>query len=360
MTAKLETDPKKPPTAELRIAVVGAGLIGRRHIERIVASQNCTLAAVVDAAPAAQEIAARAASPYFKTLEALLSDMSPDGIILATPNKVHVEQGIICLEANITTLIEKPVADNLQDGLKLQEAAKQSTATVLVGHHRAHSPIMREAQALVRGGTLGNLVAVTGSAMFYKPDDYFEAAPWRTQVGGGPMLINLIHDIHNLRMLCGEIDAVQAFASSKARGFPVEDTVAISLRFASGVLGTFLLSDTAAAARSWEQTAREDSSYPSYPDEDCYLIAGTRGSLAIPTMRLKTYSNEQSWWQPFSSSQLNVARVDPLAEQLEHFCEVIRGNTDPLVSLYDGLQNIRVVEAIVKAANTGGVVRLAS
>ena len=66
-------------------------------------------------------------------------------------------------------------------------------------------------------------------------------------------------------MLCGDIVAVQAFSSHATRGFPVEDTVAINLRFASGALGTFMLSDTAACARSWEQTTQENKDYSTYP-----------------------------------------------------------------------------------------------
>jgi predicted dehydrogenase len=89
-------------------------------------------------------------------------------------------------------------------------------------------------------------------------------------------------------MLCGEIVAVQAFSSHATRRFPVEDTVAINVHFANGALGTFMLSDTAACARSWEQTSQENKAYSTYPDEDCYVVAGTFGSLSVPTMRLKT------------------------------------------------------------------------
>ena len=69
-------------------------------------------------------------------------------------------------------------------------------------------------------------------------------------------------------------------------------------RFANGALGTFLLSDTAGSARSWEQTSRENTSYSSYDDEDAYHIVGTQGSLSVPTMRMKIFEGERSWWEP--------------------------------------------------------------
>jgi predicted dehydrogenase len=166
--------------------------------------------------------------------------------------------------------------------------------------------------------------------------------------------------VHSLRMLCGEIVAVQAFASHATRGFAVEDTVAINLRFASGALGSFMLSDTAACARSWEQTSQENKSYPSYGDEDCYVIAGTNGSLSVPTMRLKTYprAEDRSWWKPFEVGVVSVVRDDPLKHQLEHFGAVVRGEAAPLVSARDGLANLRVTEAIVAAALAGSTIEL--
>jgi len=331
-----------------RIAVAGAGTIGRAHIAALRASPSCELAAIVDPSPAAHAT--------FSSLEELLERDRPDGVVLATPNPLHVPQALRCIEAGVPVLLEKPIATTVADAEKVVNAA----GTVLVGHHRAHSPIMAKASEVVDSGALGRIVAVTGSALFCKPPEYFADAPWRREPGGGPILINMIHEVHNLRMLCGEIVAVQAIASSAVRGFPVEDTVAIGLQFANGALGSFMLSDTAACARSWEQTSRENPAYPSYDDEDCYVIAGTNGSLSVPTMRLKTYARpeDRSWWKPFRLGKAEMTRADPIARQMEHFGAVVRGEAKPLVSARDGLENLRVIEAITHAARSGATVRL--
>jgi len=156
---------------------------------------------------------------------------------------------------------------------------------------------------------------------------------------------------------------VQAFTSSATRNYAVEDTAAIALRFASGALGTFLLSDTAASDRSWEHTSGEDPRYAkAHTDEDdCYIVAGTFGSLAIPTMRLQRYPSaaDQSWHKALEKTVIPLDVVDPLERQMAHFAEVIRGKAKPLVGARDGLQNLRVVDAIVEAATTGRVMSTA-
>jgi predicted dehydrogenase len=230
---------------------------------------------------------------------------------------------------------------------------------VLTGHHRNYSPIMAKAREIVQSGVLGPIVAVAGTALFYKPDDYFDlGGGWRREPGGGPILLNLIHEVNNLQSLVGDVVRVQATTSSATRGFPVEDTAAMVFTFANGALGTFLLSDTAASARSWEQTSQENTSYPTYPDEDCYHIAGTTGSLSVPTMRLKVFPGTASWWEPFETSTVEVERSDPLANQIGHFADVIRGKAEPICSGRDGLKSLLVVDAVVESARTGQPVDL--
>ena len=346
--------------SKTRIAVAGAGYIGMAHIGVLRASSTCELSAVVDPSPAAQVQAQAAGVPLYKSLAELFAKSRPDGVVLATPNQLHVPQALECIEARLPMLLEKPIAPTVAEAQQLVAAADRARAKVLIGHHRAHSPIMAKAREVVASGVLGQLVAVTGSATFLKPDQYFADGPWRREPGGGPILLNMIHEVHSLRMLCGEIVAVQAFTSNATRGFAVEDTVAINLRFASGALGSFMLSDTAACARSWEQTSQENKAYPSYDDEDCYVISGTNGSLSVPTMRLKTYPRPQdrSWWKPFEVGVVGMVRDDPLKHQIEHFGAVVRGQAEPLVSARDGLANLRVTQAIVAAAKASGTIEI--
>lgn len=345
---------------KIRIAVAGAGLIGQAHIKVLGSSPSCMLLAVVDPSPAAVEVAVKAGVPLYKTIDELLSANRPDGLILATPNQLHVSQALQCMEAKLPILLEKPIATTVAEGEKIVAMVAATNAKVLIGHHRAHSPIMAKAKEVIDSGKLGKLVAFMGSATFFKPDHYFVDAPWRKELGAGPILINMIHEVHNMRMMFGEIVAVQALGSHAIRGFAVEDTVTINLRFANGALGTFMLSDTAASAKSWEQTSQENKSYASYDDEDCYVITGTHGTLSVPTMRLKSYANDEgrSWWKAFDATVVSIVREDPLKLQIEHFCAVIRGETQPLVSANDGLQNLRVIEAIFESTKTGQIVEL--
>jgi predicted dehydrogenase len=344
--------PEEYQMSQVSIAVAGAGLIGRRHINEVRDSAAATLAAIVDPV-----VTGNYGVPVYPTLADLFAAGKPDGIILATPNQLHVQGGLECVDAGVPVIVEKPIGQTVKEATALVEAAEAAKVPLLTGHHRQYSPIMTKAREVVRSGVLGPIVAVMGSALFYKPDDYFDVGGgWRRMPGGGPILLNLIHEINNLMSLVGDVMAVQAMTSNSTRGFPVEDTAAMVLRFANGALGTFLLSDTAGSARSWEQTSQENTDYPTYDDEDAYVIAGTTGSLAVPTMRLKVFPGARSWYAPFETSTLTLDRGDPLANQIEHFAAVIRGEAQPIVSGRDGLNTLRVTEAISEAATTGQLV----
>jgi predicted dehydrogenase len=150
--------------------------------------------------------------------------------------------------------------------------------------------------------------------------------------------------------VCGEIDEVRALVSNTTRGFKVEDTAAIALRFSNGALGTLTVSDAVPAPWSWELASGENPLYPRQ-EASCYFFSGTQGALSVPDMTLFSYGEKKGWYAPLAKRTIEVAREDPQARQLRHFCRVVRGEEAPRIDGADATRTLAVVEAIRKAAH---------
>lgn len=347
--------------ASLRFLISGPGLIGKQHARLVSARPDCVLAVIV--APPTDEnraFATKFGAKFYTDVGQALQAESIDAAIISSPNVWHYRQALSCIEKTIPVLVEKPITDEIEDARKLADFADASKVPVLVGHHRTYSPLLDAASSFINSPRFGRLVAFQGAALFYKPEQYFKDGEWRTKKGGGPILINLIHEIGLMRHFCGEIRTVVAVASNKVRGFDVEDTVGITFEFESGAIGNFLLSDTAASNRSWEMTSGENPAYPHDRSGNCYHFAGTNGSLDFPTMKARYYATDaaRSWWNDFEFEKIAFIPTDPLELQLQHFTEVVRSGVQPLVSARDGYRNMLVIEAIMRSIETRAVVEL--
>ena len=335
----------------VRLAVVGAGLIGRRHADHIAAEPGARLGAIVDPSAAGRNEAERLGARWLPTLGDLLETDRPDGIVIATPNATHLSLALQAIAAGVPSLVEKPLATTTLEGEQLVAAAEQADVPLLVGHHRRHNPMVVKAKEIIESGRLGRVLTLHGMVWLMKPDSYFDVA-WRREATAGPVLLNLIHDIDLFRHFCGQIVSAQAFSASNVRGFEAEETAAVILRFESGALGTVNVSDSVVAPWSWELTTGENPAFPRQ-GESCYQIAGTHGALAIPQLDVWSHPGRRSWWEPLARERVPFTPDDPLRRQISQFCAVIRGEEPPLVSGRDGLEALRVVEAVRHSALTG-------
>jgi len=345
--------------ARLRIGVAGAGLIGRKHIEvlRTGGADDYELAGVADISPAAAAAGQALGYDVYPSLGALLTRGRPDGVVIALPNQLHLEAGLACVAAGAAILVEKPVADTVEAALTLATAAEAAGVVTLTGHHRRHNPIMRRAAALIGEGAIGRPVAATSIWLLHKPKGYHDLA-WRREPGGGPVLINAIHEIDSLRMLLGDVETVQAADSNAVRGFVVEDTAAAILRFKSGVLGALILSDTVSSPWAWETTSGENPAFPR-TGQDSVFIGGTAGSLAIPSLDLRRHdAGGADWRQPLTQTRAHIAPADPYVEQMRHFAAVIRGEAESALPIRDGAVTLATTIAITEAARTGSPVHV--
>ncbi|MVW90234.1 gfo/Idh/MocA family oxidoreductase [Pseudomonas sp. PB101] len=342
---------------KIPIGVIGAGLIGKTHIERAMAADNVELVGIADPSPAAQALAASLGVPWFEHYSAMLQVAKPRGVVVATPNVTHADVAVDCLTQKVAVLVEKPIADTLENARRICAAAAANGVPALVGHQRRYNPIMRQAKSIVDAGLLGRPVSVTALCTWLKPEEYFETS-WRRQVGGGPVLINLIHDIDLLRFLFGEIESLQAITSNRIRHFEVEDTAAVMLRFRNGALGTVSVSDTTAAPWNWDLSAGEAERFARQDDVNSHFFSGTEGSLTLPRLELWRYRDNPGW-QDAITVERSVPHIGcPYAEQMRHFCAVIEGLEQPVCSAEDGLRTLEATLAVHAASRSGGSVQL--
>ena len=347
-------------TTPAKIAIAGAGMIGKRHAEAIRMSPEASLHSIVDPSDAGRAYAHEIGARWQASLAALFADPgpdgTPDGVIIATPNQIHVENALACIAAGVPALIEKPLATDLDAGRDLVAAGERAGVPLLTGHHRRHNPLIAAAKQQIADGLLGSIVSVHGMFWLMKPENYFDTG-WRREPGAGPVMLNLVHDIDLMRHLVGEIASVQALASNAVRGHAVEETAVLLIRFDNGVLGTFNVSDTIVAPWSWELTAAENPVYPP-TGQSCYFIGGTHGSMELPNARIWTNPAERSWFEPIAATTHPASREDPLLRQITQFARVIRGQEPPLVSAEEGLKTLQVIDAVQRSMRSGLAVTL--
>ncbi|MEN5278404.1 Gfo/Idh/MocA family oxidoreductase [Brucella sp. TWI432] len=342
----------------IAVAVIGAGAIGRTHIDTLGRMEGMRLAALVDPAPSGRALAESLGVPCLPDVDALIASGLVQAAIVATPNETHLPVSEVLLRAGIPVLLEKPVAESLSSAQSLIAVVEETGVPLLVGHHRRHNPIVQAAHAAIHAGRIGQLVMASVTCTLAKPASYFDAA-WRRAPGaGGPLLINLVHEVDLLRYFFGEVASVKAITSHKVRGFAVEDTAAVALRFASGGLATLCISDAAVGPWAWDLTSGENPArFPVHP-VSAHHYAGSRAGLSLPDLTLWGAEGEPDWTRPLSGTALPVETTDPYQAQLLHFAELVRSGGAPLVNVRDATANLIVLDAIRSAAESGEAVNV--
>ena len=336
----------------ITIGVIGAGLIGRKHLRKLAERSDYDLVGIADV-DIDQVAAEHPKTRVFADYRQLLDETRPTAVIIASPNQLHAETGIECARRGIDILIEKPVTDTLESAAALLTEVRNSGIKSLVGHHRRHHLQVKTLKALLGEGRIGDIVGVSAIWATHKPADYFKTAPWRTEAGGGPILINLIHEIDFLRFTIGEIVAVEAIASNRQRGFAVEDAAAALIEFDNGALGTFFISDSVVSPWTMEQGLGEAVEFP-FSGQGSYRLMGRRGSLEFPNLvQWAQAGGAQDWNQPIHAQHIHAGTIDPYVAQLDHFRDVIRGKTPSLQPVEDGARSLIVTLSIAEAATAG-------
>jgi|TARA_B100001094_G_scaffold190950_1_gene184869 predicted dehydrogenase len=331
---------------DLNIGIVGFGLVGKRHASALEKTNGLLLKDVIEHDPTSLQSSEKELKFItHNDLDEYLNSNKPDGLIIATPTVLHIDQAMKCIEKKIPLLIEKPISVHAKDAITLIKRSKELDVPLLIGQHRRHNQIIKTTKKILDEGVLGEIRSIQATCWFYKPDHYFDAAPWRKLKGAGPIYVNLIHDVDLLRYFCGEVKTVYANAIRSTRGYDNEDVASAVLTFKNDIIANVSVSDSISSPWSWETTSNEHPVYPN-TNNSCYLIGGAEGSLSLPDLKLWKHEKKPDWWTPLITEKYDFQNIDPLITQLENFRDVILGKTEPLVSGLEGVRSLQVIEAI--------------
>lgn len=321
---KFACDAKKNPEVEL-VAVAGDNEFSENRAKKL----NVTL---------------------YKDYKKLIEECDLDGVIIALPNSLHREAVEICADKGCDVLVEKPISVSIDDGEAIIEVCKRKNVKLLIGHHRRFSTILIKLREIINSGELGEIVGVNMLWVLAKDHDYFFET-WRKNNCGGPLLINGIHDIDDLRFVTGfRFESVYAAANNNIRKFSVEDSASVILETTNGVIINYFLSDAVPSPWNYEANTYEDPS--KYPfDENCYQIFGTRGSISFPSMKIYYYNeNEYGWKHKLLTRKVKVEKNDPMTAELNHFIDLLKGDSKPFVTGEDALETLKLIDVIKESA----------
>ncbi|ODV68677.1 myoinositol oxidoreductase [Hyphopichia burtonii NRRL Y-1933] len=345
---------------KVRFIVIGAGLIGPRHANHVQQRNDTELVAIIDHSLKGPAVAKSLGVRLFKNLEEFFHYCDsnyvsyPDAAIVATPNHTHIDMGLKLAAKKINILMEKPLAPTPKDCKVIIDYCNQQKVKLLIGHHRRFNPyIVATKENLDR---LGNLIAIQGTWSLRKPQLYFDEKPWRSskELGGGTLLINLIHDLDLLQYLIGPIVKVYAELLPKQRSSSnssedsdklVDEGASLTLRFANGCCGTFICSDNVTSPFSFEVGTGENPTIPFNDSiQGIYRIFGSEGTLSLPDLKLYHQQNLPP----------NLEKPKPFDLQLDHFIKLLKNEeTTCKCSGEDALSALLVINAVIESIDTG-------
>lgn len=327
-----------------RVAVVGAGTMGRTHAAAYAQIADAELVAICDLQPpAAAALAATYSVPAFANLKAALAETEIDVVDICTPTPAHLDLVKAAAAAGKHVCCEKPLARTIGQAQEAVRVCEDAGVTLFVAHVLRWFPEFRKLHDLIEGGAVGQSVVVRTSrgGRFPAGTGNWFADPKQS---GGVVLDLVVHDFDWLRWCFGRVKRVYARGLYES-GISSADYALVTLRFESGVI--------AHVEAHWARPSGFVTSVE---------VAGTEGLLSFKSDEAVPLKIERKTEGEVMGGVLvpeSPTSVSPYYLELEHFINCLESGTSPDVSPEDGLEAVRTAEAALRSISSGRPVGLA-
>ncbi|MGM7669978.1 Gfo/Idh/MocA family oxidoreductase [Microbacterium sp. A93] len=325
----------------LRTGLIGLGMMGRHHARVMRTVEGTELVAVADAMGDPHGVAG--GLPLYRSIEELIGH-GVDAVVCAVPTGMHEEVALTLVEAGVHLMVEKPIASSVAAGERMLEAVTARGLTGAVGHIERFNPALQELRRRVDEGQLGRILQVATRRQ----------GPFPARIADVGVVKDLAtHDIDLTAWLArSKFDRVSAQTARNA-GREHEDMLVATGRLANGAITSHIV--------NWLSPAKER----------LCVVTGEKGMLVADTLNadLTFYENGsvETTWESLANfrgvTEGDVVRFafpkqEPLLTEHEAFRDAILHGTSRHVSLQEGLDVLRVAEAMIFSADHGEAVAL--
>ncbi len=346
---------------EIGFGIIGCGAIAPVHAQSITEIPGARLVAVSDVVERnARMLTERYPAEVYTDYRRLLERDDIHAVSLCVPSGMRAEIAEVCAAAGKHILAEKPLEVSSERIDRILKAVEKAGTTLGCIFQYRFSEGAQQVRKAIDNGRFGRLVLGDAYIKWYRSQEYYQSGAWRGTRkldGGGALMNQGVHQVDQLIWFMGKVRTVQArTALIGHEGIEVEDLACALLAFENGAMGVI-----EASTAIW----------PGHPGH--IEIHGTDGSAVIEdgALRFWKFQHELSEDEQIRASfdkpsEFGTGAGDPLSNlrheghrrQIEDFALAIRDNRPPMIDGEEGRHAVELIEAIYRAARTGGTVVL--
>ncbi len=311
---------------KVKAAVVGVGSWGKNHARVYSELEDVELVAVADASEdRAREIAIKHGAKSYTDLTDMLKKEEIDVLSICTPTTYHFENAMTAMEQGISVLVEKPVCNTVEEAKRLLAYSRKNNVMAMVGFIERFNPITRKIKEIIASDELGHLVLITVRRL---------GPFWPQRVKDVSVMKDVsIHDLDGFYYML-EKDPIELYAVGGKLRHDYEDYVEILLKYehVAGFIESNYL--TPKKIRTIQATFEHG------------LL---EGYFLEQKLKLTTDKGEKD---------ISPEWIEPLKSEIASFVHAWKTNSDPPVSLEDGVKALYLVESVIKSINEDTIVKL--
>lgn len=341
----------------LNFGIVGCGVISGTHADAIAAlPDDARLVACCDTkAERAERLAARGGDiATYSSLEAMLAHPDLDCICVCTPSGMHADAVVAAAQRGIHAVVEKPMDITPEKLDAIIRAKDEHGVKVACIFQRRAWDVVNRVRDAVQSGRLGRMFLGEARMKWYRSQEYYDSGDWRgtwALDGGGALMNQGIHGLDMLHYVMGPIASLKAHAATLTHDIEVEDTLTASIRYASGALGTLVVTT---------------SCNPGYTMR--HEFNGDKGSIIIEEDQLTEWNvpgeaaePAEEGLAPAGGAADNPANIsaDGHTRLIRDAVQAIRENREPLVPPEEGRRSVDLILAMYESAKTGREITMA-